>query len=757
MDRLKNDVVQSDAWTLTHDRFEIGTARAYEGLFALGSGYLQTRGSFEEHFADSEQNSRRLRQPANVTAEKFEVTPSKWGTYIPGVFGEHPLLLHEMINLPWFLELAPVIEGERLDLTRSRHTEFRCTLNMKTASLARTLTWQLPSGNRVRLCFERFISGQRSGLSVQRLTLVAEQAAELAIEAGIVADVTTNGFDHFTEVTVAPSGQDGIRCEVTTDGGDRVTMESRFRSDTSAVATVVDTTACPRVGKMCKRFVLEAGVPLVLEKLTAVATSRDLLERPVTAQLAAALPMAWDGLFAEHAAFWAAQWETSDVQINGDAQSQRIMRCSIYHLLRAHVPGDPRVAIEAKGYAGEAYKGHYFWDTEMYLLPFYLYTQPERAKTLVDFRVGCLPESQRIAAGYGYRGARYAWEVDTKGRSCCCDWQYRDHEVHVTADVVYGLAHYHRAMELPISGKAAEVVVETARYWMDRLDWRHGEDYPSLLGVMGPDEYAPITNNNAYTNWLVSMNLSLAADLGPAGGATEAESAAFASAAAGLPVVRSKKNPDLILQCEGFESLAEPRFDEYWADRKGCYAARVSQERLYRSKNLKQADVILLMALFPDAFRDAEVQAAWDTYLPVTTHDSSLSAGIHAIIALRLGLDQEAWEFFLKSADMDLDVAHGGAAQGIHIAGCGSNWQVVLLGFAGMRTAMQSDVLRFDPALPAHWQQLCFPMVWKGVPLRVSMTHEGTTITNRGERAITVNVSGKRMDVEAGESREWRR
>lgn len=744
-----------DGWKLIQDHFSVATSRAYEGLFTLGSGYLQTRGSFEEHFADCEQNSTVLRQPANVTAEKFKPTPSKWGTYVPGVFGDHPLLLHEMINLPWFLELAPVIAGERLDLARSRHGEFHGALDMRTASLARSLVWMLPSGNRVRLRFERFISGRRTGLSVQRLTLTAEQTTEVELEAGIIADVTTNGFDHFTDVTMVPAGTDGIRCAVTTDAGDRITLQSRLRGSAAPLASTADTTSNPRTGRLRTRFPLIAGVPLTVEKRTAVATSRDLADRPVDGQLAAADGLDWNALFAEHAAFWAGQWEACDVQIEGDAQAQRILRCSIYHLLRAHVPGDPRVAVDAKGYAGEAYKGHYFWDTELYLLPFYLYTQPERAQTFVDFRIGCLPAARRIAAQDGYRGARYPWESDTKGRSCCCDWQYRDHEVHVTADVVYGLAHCFRGTPRSISGNAAEVVVETARYWMDRMDWRHGEPHPSLLGVMGPDEYAPITNNNAYTNRLVALNLSLAAELGSAGGATDAEVAAFAKAAAGLPLVRSARNPALILQCEGFESLAEPRFDEFWADRKGCYAARVPQERLYRSKNLKQADVILLMALFPDEFSDAEVRAAWDTYLPVTTHDSSLSAGIHAIIALRLGLHEDAWMFFNKSASLDLDTDHGGASQGIHIAGCGCNWQVVVLGFAGMRTAMQSDVLSFDPKLPAHWRRLGFPVVWKGLPLRVEMTRGKTTVTNGGDRPVPVSVAGKTATIPPGESLEW--
>ena len=157
------------------------------------------------------------------------------------------------------------------------------------------------------------------------------------------------------------------------------------------------------------------------------------------------------------------------------------------------------------------------------------------------------------------------------------------------------------------------------------------------------------------------------------------------------------------------------------------------------------------MAMFPDEFTDAEVQAAWDAYVPVTTHDSSLSAGIHAIIALRLGLFEEAWAFFMKSAAIDLDTDHGGAAQGIHIAGCACNWQVVVFGFAGMRTAVQSDVLSFKPNLPAHWTKLTFPIIWQDTPVQVEMKPGTTTLTNQGTEAITVNIAGKTNELSAGE------
>jgi kojibiose phosphorylase len=738
-----------DTWTLREEGFDPATARAWEGLFSLGSGYLQTRGSLEEHLHDAPQNVDFLRLPANVTAERFPETTAKWGTYVPGLFGPHPTLNNEMVNLPWFLELAPFVGGEKLDLQQSRVTGCARELNLRTATLRRELTWHPAAGPAVEVCFERFVSAARPALSVQRLTLTPAAECTVRLRGGIDADVRTSGYDHLEAITLEAVDEDGVACSVRTNGGDACAMLCRLAAAGAAWRYVGGERRAAREAEVA----LSAGQPLVVEKRTAVATSRDPEPRSPAAVLAAAAELSGAELHAEHAAEWAARWERCDVVVDGDERTQIALRASLYHLLRAHVPDD-RVAIDAKGYAGDAYFGRYFWDTEMYLLPFFLYTDPARARTFCEFRRRTLDGARRNAARYGYPGARYAWESDHRGEECCPSWQYADHEVHVTADVVYGWEHYAAAAEPAYLERAAEAVVETARYWLARLDWRAGEDHPSLLGVMGPDEYTPLSSNSAYTNWLVARALELAARLGEAGGAGAEECAAFRRAAAGLPVPRDETG-DLVLQCEEFPRLAEPDFAAQWPDRAGCYAEAVSQERLYRTKCLKQADVLLLMTLFPDAFSDAEVRAAWDYYLPYTTHDSSLSVGIHAIVALRLGLEEEAFELFQRGLYKDVDAAHGGAAEGIHIAGCGCNWLVVVFGFAGLTSALQSRTLRLRPRLPAGWRRLVVPLTWRGTPVRITLAPAECRVENLGTEAVEAAVDGAARTVAPGAAAVW--
>jgi kojibiose phosphorylase len=739
----------SGSWSIIEHGFDVRLNRAREGLFTLGSGSLHVRGSLEEHLSDAPQNVEYLRLPANVTSERFPETKARWGTYVPGLFGRHPLLNHEMINLPWFLGLCPWIDGQRLDMERCRIRGHRRELRLDTATLIRELHWQVSGDKLAYVRFERFVSAVRPRLCAQRIHIQSAADADLRLCAGIDADVRTNGYDHLLRVDLSRVGPSALECRAQTDMGEEVYIHSELRGP----ALEWEYDCGGRRAELALRTKLPAGTTLVVEKRSAVATSRDPGASSPQAILRCAANLTFEQLHAEHTAEWQRRWEACDVQIEGDEHSQLALRFSLYHLLRCH-PGDLRLAIDGKGYSGEAYWGRFFWDTEMFLLPFFLYTEPQRARSLVDFRVLTLPGARENARRYGYPGARYAWESDADGHECCPNWQYADHEVHVTADVVYGLAHYAAAADDPayLTGPAAQVIVETARYWLARVDWRDGR--PVLLGVMGPDEYTPISHNNAFTNRMVAFALRLAARVGPAAGASAEECYAFLRVAEGLPLPCTSDGL-LVLQCEGFERLADPRFEELWRDRSRPFASQVPQERLYRTRCLKQADVLMLMMLFPDEFTDRQVQRAWEYYLPLTTHDSSLSPAVHAILACRLGLQGAAWDFWQRAIAIDLDLTRGGAAEGIHIANAGGLWQIAAFGFAGLRSALHSDILTLRPRLPETWLRLTFPIVWKGCPIRVEITPGCLALINRGGTPLRARVGDVVRTLDPGERSAW--
>ncbi|MBL8131725.1 MAG: glycoside hydrolase family 65 protein [Anaerolineae bacterium] len=731
-----------ESWSLIEpEPFDSAALRGWEGLFTQGSGYLHTRGSLEEHLSGAPQNVTYLRRPANVTAEQFPQMKSKWGTFVPGIYGNHPLMGKEMANLPSFLGIAPFIDGERLELETSAIIIHRRALDLRTAVLSRIVRWRTHSGSTVDVTFERFASAARPHLFVQRMTVTCDAAAQIAIHAGIDSDVRTSGYDHAARVSFERVAGDQMRCEFALDTGDQVQIAAWVSLGTAAGETDWQYNDERRAASLSATIACSAGQTIHFEKRSAVTSSFD--RQPADLDALLSLDTGFDALLAEHETIWRRRWEGADVIIDGDVESQRTLRLALYHLMRAH-PGDNRLAIDPKAYAGDAYRGLYFWDTEMYLLPFFLYTEPERGRMLTDFRIGALDGARKNAATFGYAGARYPWESDADGAEQCPNWQYRDHEVHVTADVVYGLAHAARASDDLgyLTRDAAAVLRETARYWLERIDRRPGDPYPSLLGVMGPDEYAPITSNNAYTNRLVAFALDQASAAAEGDAAREQ----WIATARTLPIAR--RADGLVMQCEEFERFAEVDFAALWRDRSQGFASQVSQERLYRSRCLKQADVLLLMMLFPDEFSDEEVRQAWDYYLPYTTHDSSLSPGVHAVIALRLGLMDQAWAFWQRSLTLDLD---GGAEEGIHIAAQGMNWQIAVLGFGGLKTAMQADILTLTPRLPDRWARLAFPVLWKGQRAFVEATHSVVTVENRSNRPLEAQVNVFRRRIPAGE------
>lgn len=743
-----------DTWLLKESGFSTAHAKHFEGLFTLGWNGLHLRGSLEEPLAEAPQNETYWRLPANVTSEQFRHPVSKWGTYVPGVYGRHPLLDNQLINLPWIAWLSPVVDGERLNCSRSELMRHERMLDLRSATLRRETVWRAATGAEVTWRTDRFILADGSRTLVQRGVLSVDRACAASIEAGIDADVRTNGWDHITGVAFdvagdagsSPAQQPHLSCRATLDSGEVITIRSQVAATGDLACVFQGRRTWVRASRR-----LKPGESWVIEKRTTITRGDGASHAPSVEPYAA--------LLNRHAAAWQTRWRQADLIIEGDVESQRAIRAAIFHLLRSHPGTESALAIDAKGYAGEAYWGRFFWDTEMFLLPFFIHTDPGRARTLVDFRVAAVEGAIRNAAKAGYPGAKYAWESDPAGDECCPNWQYADHEIHITADVVYGLAHFASATgdeAFLRSGKVRRVLAETARYWMARMDRRPGENHPSILGVMGPDEYTPISQNNAYTNRMASFALSLAAELCNVDhGVSDAERAQWRAAARSLPIPRHPGAPRLVLQCENFHRLAPLEFESHWRDRTRTLGSQVSQERLYRSRALKQADVLMLMDRFPRDFTDEELRAAWDYYTPITTHDSSLSACVHALIALRLGLDDDAWRFFTRSRDIDLDPSHGGAAEGLHIANAGGLWQVMVYGFAGLTGAMHADEITLSPRLPKQWTRLAFPLAWRRARVFIDVRRDEVFVHNVGDAPCPVSVRGDCRVLSPGATERW--
>jgi len=485
----------------------------------------------------------------------------------------------------------------------------------------------------------------------------------------------------------------------------------------------------------------------------------------------------WHGVLTEHEAAWAERWRFSDLQIKGDAASQHALRFAIYHLNSAANPADERVSIGARALTGDSYLGHVFWDTEIYLLPFYVATWPEAARALLMYRYHTLPGARAKAARMGRRGALYAWESADTGEEATperligpngesilvlCGTQ----EQHISADIAYAVWHYWEATgdDAFMLEAGAEILLETARFWVSRAT-PEADGYCHIRGVIGPDEYHEHIDDSAYTNILARWNLRRGveiatllrdrwparwADLAGQLGLEQAELQQWAEAAEAL---FTGFNPEsgLFEQFAGFFDLEEVQLSQY-ADRTVPMDVVLGRERTQRSQVVKQADVVALLALLPDECDASAKLLNFRFYEPRCGHGSSLSRAMHALVAARLGEMDLAARYFQETAATELADTSDGSAGGVHIATLGGLWQAALFGFGGV--SLRADALGLAPRLPPAWRGLGFHVHWRGRLVRVQVDQEAHQLsaTLVAGETMPLTVSGQPHILQAGET-----
>ncbi len=453
------------------------------------------------------------------------------------------------------------------------------------------------------------------------------------------------------------------------------------------------------------------------------------------------------GIIAAHEAAWARRWERSDVTVEGDPAAQVALRFSIYHLNSAADPGDERVSIGARALTGDDYHGHVFWDTEIYLLPFYIFTWPEAARALLMYRFHTLDGARAKAARMGWRGALYAWEsADTGEETTPAQVTGPDRRVipvlcgtqeqHISADVAYAVWEYWQATgdDGFLLAAGAEIILETGRFWASRA--RLEPDGRShIRGVIGPDEYHEDIDDSAYTNVMARWNIRCAlgiaellqrrwpdawARLSSKLGLREEELRQW-SAVADTMADGLDPETGLFEEFEGFFGLEKINLADY-EGRSVPMDVVLGRTRTAKSQVVKQADVVALLALLPQEFSPGMALKNFLYYEPRCGHGSSLSPAMHGLVAARLGLTDMALRYFRQSAAIDLSDTHAAIGGGVHIAALGGNWMLAVLGFGGL--SLLSDGLSLDPNLPPEWRSMGFAVQWRGRRLRIKIDRD---------------------------------
>jgi trehalose/maltose hydrolase-like predicted phosphorylase len=450
--------------------------------------------------------------------------------------------------------------------------------------------------------------------------------------------------------------------------------------------------------------------------------------------LAAAAEVGFEGLLREHRERWAGRWHEADVVIEGDPELQCAIRLALFHLM-ASVADTGEAAVGARGLTGSAYRGHVFWDSDVFVLPFLAATHPEAARAMLEYRVRRLPAARELASSYGRQGARFAWESAEDGRDVTPEAAHLatgelvairtgELEEHITGDVAWAAAYYSAwsGDEEFAAGPGRDLLVETARYWASRVRFdRHRRAH--IYGVIGPDEYHEPVDDNAFTNVLARWNLREAAALD---GVDEEERTRWLTIG-GMLVDGYDRASGLYEQFAGFFEL-EPLVIEEIAPRRPIAAdLLLGADRTQAAQVLKQADVLMIHHLLPNEAAPGSLVPNLDFYEPRTAHGSSLSPAINASVLARAGRYRPALEALRIAARMDLDDLTGTTAGGLHLATMGGLWQALVFGFGGVWP--RGEALLVDPRLPKEWNALEFCLRFRGRPLRLRIDHDGVTAT----------------------------
>lgn len=710
------------AWVLDQRGFDPLRDSSRESRFAISNGFLGVRGG--------------------RTINRLAGTSLAPRTYVAGLFdmvgADQPM--SALVSAPDWLRIDISLLSQAATPAIDDVSFHHRTLDLKRGALITESHVADPPGLAVRLRVLRLVSLHNRALGLQ--------AIQLDVDAGTVEATLEASFEGLEFGLVAERMEQDFGVWRTKATGKRLAMAAAaiLRVDGRVIAA-------KSLGAFnwAWTWTTQPGQVVQFERMVAVAVGDVLADQTLQraqGQLAAAKSLGWSGVLDMHEASWARRWQASDVVVGGDPAAQHALRFALYHLNGAANPQDEHVSIAARALTGSDYHGHVFWDTEIFLLPFYTFTWPEAARAMLIYRFNTLGGARAKAKRMGWRGAMYAWESADTGAEACpehaigpdrhiVDILCGTQELHISADVAYAVWHYWEATGDGnfLQEAGAEILLETARFWSSRAQLE-ADGQHHIRGVIGPDEYHETIDDNAFTNVLARWNIRRGLDAAallrqrwPQRWAGLSRSISLGDAelqdwtkvadtmATGLDL-----QTGLFEQFDGFFKLESIDLANY-AGRSVPMDVVLGRQRTQTAQIIKQADVVALLAMLPNEFPGSTAAANFGYYEPRCSHGSSLSAAMHGVAAARLGQTEMAMRFFQQASAADLADTHAAIDGGIHIAALGGMWMMAVLGFAGL--SVHQAGLSFDPKLPDQWRTLAFSVQWQGRHLSVHIDGAG--------------------------------
>ncbi|WP_040949313.1 glycoside hydrolase family 65 protein [Gorillibacterium massiliense] len=738
-----------DEWSIVEEHYQEDDHLQMETIFALGNGYLGMRGSFEEGF-------------------QGETGKSVSGTYLNGVFETEPIHYQEgaygyaqnsetMLNVTDAKRVVFTADGEPFGMHTGKILSHKRTLDLRQGLLTRNVHWESPSGKQFSIRIERMVCLGHKHLAVLHYEVTPlTDDCEIVFLSEINGDVKNQAGAHDPRMGSAFSGQVWQTLDLHAQSEFawmfQKTKNSGFTVLTAASHHISQPANAIRKEKaegqqteITYRIQGRKGVSVALTKFIVYCSTQtdgaDDLLRLAVQTAAFAGKQGFTVLKEEQRQLLERFWRRADVEITGDPAMQQGIRYNAFQLLQS-AGRDGRTNISAKGLSGEGYEGHYFWDTETFILPFFLYTHPKIARALLDYRYQTLDQARNRARVMAQKGALYPWRT-ISGNETSAFFPAGTAQAHINADIIYGVKKYVSAtgdLEFLLE-KGAEMVFETARFWVDMGHFNPERDGQFCIdGVTGPDEYTAIVNNNAYTNLMVKDHLEYACQTALLMLQEHAEAyrrlaqkldladdeIGLWQLAADRMFIPVDSERGIVAQDDSF--LSKKRWDlENTPKDKFPLLLHYHPLVIYRHQVLKQADVILALYLQGNRFTFEEKQRNYDYYEPINTHDSSLSPCIHSIVAADIGRIDQAYDYFKRTVRMDLDDRNGNVGDGLHTASMGGAWLSIVCGFGGMRD--YAGDLQFKPVLPGGWQGYRFRVTFRDRLLEVHVEKQQVTYT----------------------------
>ncbi|WP_234122058.1 glycoside hydrolase family 65 protein [Clostridium hydrogenum] len=757
--------VTIDEWNIIEEGLHLDNNRIYESIMSIGNGKMGIRGNFEEDF----------------TGDSLK------GTYIAGVYypdktrvgwwkNGYPEYFAKVINAADFIGIKVELNGENLDLAKSKVCEFKRTLNMKNGYLLRSFVVEDTSNNKFKIEVKRFLSMARSEIGAISYSITPiDNDATISFTPYLNGDISNEDSNYDEKFwNVINKNVDStlghltlktkkLDFEVTTAmkynlfiDGSEIEFSPALQIEEKFVANKLSTP-------------VKAGSTITIFKYVAVTSSRYYEKENLTLKayelVKEASKIGFEELLQEHSNKWAQIWNEGDIVIDGDPSAEQAIRFNIFQLNQTYTGEDSRLNIGPKGFTGEKYGGSTYWDTEAYCIPFYLSTREAAiAKNLLIYRYNQLDKAKENAAKLGLKGALYPM-VTMNGEECHNEWEITFEEIHRNAAIPYAIFNYvnYTGDEAYLAEYGLDVLVETSRFWASRATYNKFKDKYMILGVTGPNEYENNVNNNWYTNTMATWNLKYTIKV------IELLKDKYSAEYKNLENKLNLKAEEIEQWKDVINKMYFPYSEELgiflqqdgYLDKEQILVKDLSPEnlplnqkwswdRILRSCFIKQADVLQGLYLLDDKFSVEVKKRNFDFYEQRTVHESSLSPCIHSIIAAEVGYEDKAYDLYLRTARLDLDNYNNDTVDGLHITSMAGTWMSIVHGFGGLR--IKDNTLSLNPFIPKAWTKYSFKVLFRNHLIKVSVSASNITLEQQNGETFSLLVKNKRYTIHENET-----